>query len=341
MLRECTVNGSPRRSIRAAIFGTGHAGQSVIRACSNDPRLTVAAGVVVDARKVGIDLGDIAGTAELGVTASADLDEVLARADIDVVFYCGIGEPRYVAGYLGRIVDAGKDAITVTGFVHPTTALGAGGASALSERAVRGGGRIVGCGLNPGFLLDVLPVSWGASCGRIRHVHALRIGEMRNWGRGIRDECGVGQWPADVASNAALSLSESAALIADGLGIAVTRVEETDGPYVTDVRRSYGSAIVEPGHSAGFHKRCVAHGSCGAIVELEWLAIFCIDPELDGVQETVRLQIAGDTTVHTEARGSFFDDPYPATAARAVSAAVALTTLPPGLYRPDQLPLSA
>jgi 4-hydroxy-tetrahydrodipicolinate reductase len=296
--------------IRAAVLGTGRAGQSVIEA--------TAAHVHVD------------------VVATAhhdELDALLTRDDIDTVIYCGIGDPHHVAGYLGRIVDAGKDAVTVTGFVHPPTAIGAEAAAALAERAIRGGGRIVGCGLNPGFLLDVLPVVWAASCGRIRRVHALRVGEMRNWGPGIHAECGLGLPPAQ-APVTALSLAESAALIAAALDLEPAAIEETHEPYVTDVRRAHGATTVEPGMTAGFRKRCQL-----GIVELEWLAIFCIDPERDGVSETATVTVEGDTTIHASAGGTFFDDPYPATAARALHAVTALRQLPPGLYRPDQLPL--
>jgi 4-hydroxy-tetrahydrodipicolinate reductase len=324
--------------IRAAVFGTGRAGQSVIRACNGHRHVEIVSGVVVDEGKAGADIGAIAGIAPLGIAATSDLDGVLARDDVDVIVYCGIGDPPYVADYLGRIVDAGKDAVTVTGFVHPPTAIGADEAAALDGRAIRGRARIVGCGLNPGFLLDVLPVVWAATCGRVRRLHALRVGEMRNWGPGIHAECGLGLLPAD-APRTALSLAESAALIAAALELTPTATEETHEPYVTDVRRASATTIVEAGTTAGFRKRCRLH-TAAAVIELEWLAIFCIDPAEDGVTETATIAVDGDTSIHAQANGTFFGDPYPATAARAVRAIPALRQLPPGLYRPDQLPPS-
>jgi hypothetical protein len=162
---------------------------------------------------------------------------------------------------------------------------------------------------------------------------------MRNWGPGIHAECGLGLAPADAPATA-LSLIESAALVADALNLDVCDVEEIHEPYVTDTLRAFGGTVVRAGTTAGFRKRCRLSAATGAVVELEWLAIFCIDEIADGVAEIATVEIDGDTSIRTEARGTFFDDPYPATAARAVNAIAPLRLLPPGLYRPDQLPAS-
>jgi 4-hydroxy-tetrahydrodipicolinate reductase len=294
--------------------------------------------VVRDAAKAGVDAGELAGVGPLGVEATADLDATLAREDVDAVVYCGLGDPAHVAGYLGRFVDAGKDAITVTGLVHPAVALGEEGARALHERAVRGGGRIVGTGWNPGYLLDVLPVMWGSSCVRYDRVYAQRVSEMRSWGPGIHDEVGLGVSPEEAADNPALSLTESFALVADGLALPIERTEHLYEPFVAKTRREHAGRVVEAGMTGGFRKRSLGYRSDEPVLELEWVAVFCIDPAVDGVTEVARVRVEGDTTIETEARGSFFGDSYPATAARAINALAPLRTLPPGLYRPDQLP---
>ncbi|MFA4928874.1 MAG: hypothetical protein WC558_10180, partial [Patulibacter sp.] len=60
----------------------------------------------------------------------------------------------------------------------------------------------------------------------------------------------------------------------------------------------------------------------------------------DEHQETASLRIEGESVVEAEARGTFFGDPYPSTAARAVHSIGPLAAMPPGLYRPDQLAAS-
>ena len=263
---------------------------------------------------------------------------MLAQDDVDTVVYCGLGTPAEVAVRLGEIVDAGCNAITVTGFVHPPTAIGADGARALHERALRGGARIVGCGLNPGFLLDLLPVVWAACAVRYDRIVARRVSDMRSWGPGIHAECGIGRPPDEARDLTTLALDESAMLVADALALPVDTVDNHHEPYVTAVRRAYGEAVVEAGRTAGFRKRCVVRGPAGS-VELEWLAIFAIDPVADGVEDGATVRVEGDTTFGASVTGELFADSYGATVARALNAVVPLRSLQPGLYRPDQLPL--
>lgn len=84
-------------TIRAAVFGTGRIGREVIRGCAADPGIDVVAAVVTDAAKAGRDIGELAGLPPLGIGASLDLDAVLGRPDVDLVFYCGLGDPAAVA----------------------------------------------------------------------------------------------------------------------------------------------------------------------------------------------------------------------------------------------------
>ena len=327
-------------AIRLAVFGTGKLGKAIIRGSLEIPTMSIVAGIVVDPDKHGRDLGEIAGVGELGARATTDLDEVLERDDVDVIIFAGLGDARQQADLLGRFADSGKDGVTVNGLVHPATALGEEGARRLSERAVRGEARLVASGWNPGFVLDVLPAVWGSVCSNFRYVHALRIGEASEWGPGILDECRFGFPPEESPPEKPVLLSEPLALVGDALGIAFDRTESFHEPYVSPNRREYEGMVIEPGTTAGFKKRSVGYRDGEPIVEIEWRGIFCIDPEVDGFTEAVKLRIEGDSTIETEARGSFFGDPTLVTAARALNIVTPLRTLPPGLYRPDQVPFS-
>ena len=327
-------------TIRAAVFGTGRIGREVIKGCAADPGIDVVAAVVTDPAKAGRDIGELAGLPPFGIGATLDLDAVLGRSDVDLVFYCGLGDPAAVADRLGYMAERGKDVITLTGLIHPVSALGSDGAGRLADSARKGSSRIVGAGWNPGFLLDVLPVVWGTSAVRIDRVYALRVAEMRDWGAGVHDECGIGLPPDQVEDTDSNPLHESVALIADALGIPLDRTDNMHEPYVSSVRREHAGRVVEPGHNAGFHKRSVGMSGGQARIEIEMYGVFCIDPDVDSVQETARVAVDGDVTVETEARGNWFGDSYPVTAAKAIRAVRPLRSMPPGLYRPDQLPLS-
>ncbi len=106
--------------IGAAVWATGHAGKVIVEAGLLRPWIEFRGGIVYNDAKEGIDLGEACGLdVRLGAPVSADVDAVLARPDIDVVFYAGIGTPSEVAAACLRANRAGKDAITISGLVHP------------------------------------------------------------------------------------------------------------------------------------------------------------------------------------------------------------------------------
>jgi hypothetical protein len=339
-MRSSMIEGVVPVPLRAAVFGTGRIGTDVIKGCMVSPDVEIVAAVVTDAAKEGCDVGELAGIPAAGVAATTNLESVLAREDLDLVFYCGLGDPPAVAEYLGRFAERGKDAITLTGLIHPKSALGPEGAMRLHARAVDGGARVVGAGWNPGFLLDVLPVVWGTSCVRIDRVYAQRVAEMRTWGNGVHDECGIGLPPEQVTDTDSNPLHESVALISEALGVELDRIENMHEPYVSTIVREHAGRRVEPGRNAGFHKRSVGIAEGRPRIEVEMFGVFCIDSVADSRGEGARVVIEGDSTIEAEVRGDWFGDSYPVTAAKAIRAARPLRTLRPGLYRPDQLPLS-
>src|SRR4029079_11400738 len=97
----------------------------IVEAGLTRPWLEFRGGIVYDSAKDGLDLGQACGLdVRVGAPFSPDVDAVLGRPDIDVVFYTGIGSPTEVAAACLRANLAGKDAITISGLVHPRTGLG-------------------------------------------------------------------------------------------------------------------------------------------------------------------------------------------------------------------------
>ena len=94
--------------IGAAVWATGRAGRVIVEAGLTRPWLEFRGGIVYSPAKEGLDLGEACGLdVRLGAPVSTDVDAVLARPDIDVVFYCGHrhadrGGRRVPAGEPGR-----------------------------------------------------------------------------------------------------------------------------------------------------------------------------------------------------------------------------------------------
>lgn len=325
---------------RVAIFGLGRAGSTVARICFGRDDMELGAAVVVTDEKDGIDVGTLVGLEPAGFVATRDVARVADDPTIEALIYCGLGNPSHVAAALGEFVDRGKNCVAVTGLIHPKTALGDEGAAALDARARRGGGRIVGAGWNPGLLLDFLPALWGSAIPNLQYVTAERISELSTWGAGVLDDLGIGRDEVTPAGQAHLPLNESLGLLNEALSLGVDHVVVSFEPIRAHATRTVARRHVRAGSIGGFRTTATGSRLGVSVAELRWTGIFGMDTDAEGLVDSARLRIEGAGTVEASASGTMFDDPFPATAARALNVIAPLRQLPPGLYRPDQVPVS-
>jgi hypothetical protein len=331
-----------REPFRCAVWGTGHMGVELTRAAVARGDAVPVAAIVTDPEKEGRDLGELSGLDPLGAPATRDAAAVLARDDIDVVFFCGIAGTREIADALARVVRAGKEAVTFSAIAHPATALGARAAQELDEVAREAGHRILGTGLAPGFLVDVLPVVLASVSVTWTSITARAVLPMDDWGDMTLDAYGIGMPPGSHApSTSRLSFLESVGIVVDALGVDVAHSEERFEPIVS-TRRRKGRRVIEPGMSTGVRRVYRATTSAGREVTVEIVGVYMLDEQLDGLREEYVVDVDGGpgAGVRAQLSGGWSPDPYPATAAAGLSALPGLVSLPPGLYNAAQVPFA-
>jgi 2,4-diaminopentanoate dehydrogenase len=330
--------------LRCAVWGTGHMGAELTRAAVARGDVQPVAAIVTDPAKAGRDLGELAGLpAPLGVAATLDADAVLAREDVDVVFFCGNASTQEIAGALARVVRAGKEAVTFSALAHPPTALGSGAARELDRVAREAGHRILGTGLAPGFLLDALPVVLASACVDWTAITARAVLPMDDWGEMTLDAYGIGKPPgAHQPTTSRLSFMESVGVIVEALGVDVADSEERFEPIVSERRRAGRRVVVEPGTSGGVRRVHRATTSAGRTVTVEIIAVYLLDEERDGLREEYVVEVEGGAGSGARAAltGGWSPDPYPATAACGLNALPGLLSLAPGLYNAAQVPFA-
>jgi 4-hydroxy-tetrahydrodipicolinate reductase len=146
-------------------------------------------------------------------------------------------------------------------------------AEELHDLAVKNGGRLLGTGVNPGFLMDALPAFLtsvsksvkGIACYRIQDASARRIPFQKKIGAGLDDE----QFAKRVADGTLrhVGLGESLHFIAHYVGLPVERWEEDISPVKADRDMVCGLGTIPRGRVAGvrqvargyFDERCVVH----------------------------------------------------------------------------------
>ena len=149
------------RRYRVVHTGTGLTGREALRAIIDDPALELVGVKVSTPEKAGIDAGRLCGVPDVGVSATDDLDAVLALAP-DCVVYCATAVRREaeaiadIATYLG----AGINVVTISTIpmVYPSAAPQEW-RTAVEAAAARGNSTFYATGAEPGFISINIPTA--------------------------------------------------------------------------------------------------------------------------------------------------------------------------------------
>jgi 4-hydroxy-tetrahydrodipicolinate reductase len=210
-------------------------------------------------------------------------------------------------------------------------------AQELDERAIRSGGRVLGTGVNPGFLMDAFVVAASTVCGAVRKVRVTRVQDAGVRRIPFQRKVGAGLDDAAFEARAAdgslrhVGLGESLHCVSHHLGLGVDRWEETLEPVRAE--RDLMSALgpIPAGRASGV--RQVARGWRGGDLVIELVfqaAVGQADPH-------DRVELDGDPPVDVVWRGGVHGDQ--ATSAIVLNSVRALRSMQPGLHTMSSIPL--
>ena len=213
---------------RVIQWATGAQGVESIRAVLDRSDLELVGGWVHSEEKDGVDLGALAGLPPAGVTATRDVDALLALG-ADCVAYM----PRHTSiEEVCAFLAAGTNVVT-TAFLFYPRALPAADLDRLVAACEAGGTSVHGTGLNPGNLSGVLPFALSGMC---RSIDRVTLQERADWSfyestTITFDNMRFGRPPDEVTEEASDFLrfnsgifKEEVALIADGLGAGIDEI---------------------------------------------------------------------------------------------------------------------
>ncbi|MBI5434135.1 MAG: dihydrodipicolinate reductase [Planctomycetes bacterium] len=207
----------------------------------------------------------------------------------------------------------------------------------LDSLAKRHGGRLLGTGVNPGFLMDALPVFASVLSRRIDRVEVLRRQDATGRRITFQRKIGVGLGHADFESRVAdgslrhVGLRESAELVAHYLGLEVERWSETIEPVLAERELPSGLGTIAPGTTAGMRQVGEAFQGGKSVVRLEFLAALGILGPVD----CVRLE--GEPSFEFAIPGGVQGDV--AATSIVVNALESIRAAPPGLHTMVDLPV--
>jgi len=319
-------------------YGLGPIGAAVLRIVAERPALRIVGAVDVDSAKVGRDVGAVAGLGrELGLGVDGDPAGALRRLRPAVVVHCTGSALATVMPQLREIVAAGASVVsTCEELSYPWTRQPEL-AEELDLLARERGVTVLGAGVNPGFVMDLLPLVLSGVTAGVRAIHVRRVVDASARRGPLQRKIGAGltlaefKERADHGAMGHVGLRESLHMVAAGLGWDMRDITDTLEPVMAETELATAYTNVRPGHVAGVHEVARGVTSAGKRIELD-LAMYVGAP--DPRDEVV---IDGEPRVHMVMQGGVFGDT--ATAAIVANAIPTVRAAAPGLHTMRDLPV--
>lgn len=339
---------------RVVQWATGNVGKSSVEAIVRHPNYELVGVYAWSKDKVGRDAGELAGIEPLGITATDDIDALLALKP-DVVVY----NPMWInVDELVRILEAGVNVVATASFITGHN-LGAD-RDRIEQAAKRGGATIFGSGVSPGFA-ELLAIVSATACDRVDKITISESADTTLYDSPDTERpVGFGT-PIDdpnlapMASKGTAVFAEAVRLVADSLGLQLDEIVCEAEYAKTTEDLDLGSWRIDAGCVAGVYVSWQGRIGGRTVIDLNvrWRKGQSLEPDwqLDGDgwkitvegRPTINMQVGflppPDMIENAKSIEDFFVLGHIMTAMPPIHAIPAVVAAPPGIATYNDLPL--
>ncbi len=324
---------------RVIIFGCGVMGRKTAQALVDKSSFEIVGAVDIDPELFGKDLGEIFDPPRtLGILIERKPDVLLSSVKADAVVLTTTSHLESVAPQIIQCLEAGLNVVSTCEELsfpwkrHPELT------QKLDNLAKKQGVTVVGTGINPGFLMDLLPLVLTAPCLKVQSVKVKRMMNSAKRREPFQVKVGTGLTQEEFKEKIEnkiitghVGLLESINMIASGLGWELDEaVELPPEPVIDEKEITTALGEVQPGDVIGLGS--VAFGKKGGkeVITLEFCANAAVDEEYD------EIIIDGEPKIHQKIIGGVHGDI--GTVAATINTIPRAVEAPPGIVVMKDLP---
>ena len=290
--------------IRVLHFGLGPIGVGVVKQVAERKGFKIVGAVDIDPAKVGRDLGEVARLDRtLRIKVSDNARNAIKSAKPDVVVLCTSSSMKKVLDQMETIIKLKVPIVSTTEELANPTKANMRYARALHQMAKKAKVAVLGTGVNPGFVMDALPIMLTGVCERVEAIRVERIQDARIRRLPFQQKIGAGltreqfQRKVDDGSVRHVGLTESVSMIAEALGWKVDKITDEIHPRIATETVASEFLAVDPGYVCGIVQDGVGYRDGKAIITLHMEAYLGAPESYDSVDVTgspaLKMKIAG------------------------------------------------
>ncbi len=324
-------------TVRVIQYGLGPIGSAAARHVVERAGLELVGGVDIDPAKVGRDVGQVIGLDRpLGFAVVEKLAQALAQTEADVVLHTTSSYFDLFKDQIIEILEAGLDIVSTAEelsfpwLAHPKEA------AEIDAAARRAGKTVLATGVNPGFLMDSLPLHLTAICQQVDRIEVTRVINASTRRGPFQAKIGSGMTVDDFRARMAagrmghVGLPESMGMVFHTLGKKLARYEASIEPIVADRLIKTEHFEVQPGQVSGLKQVARGYTDESEFMNLTFIAA------LEAKDEGDTIKITGRPNLEVKLKGTNGDT---ATTAIAVNAIRRVKEAAPGLVTMRDLPI--
>jgi hypothetical protein len=324
--------------IKVLHFGLGPIGVGVVKQVAQRKGFKIVGAVDIDPAKVGRDLGEIAALGRtLRVKVSDDVRKTIKSTKPDVVVLCTNSSMKKVLPQMEAILKLKVPIVSTTEELAYPTKSNMRYARAIHQMAKKAKVAVLGTGVNPGFVMDALPITLTGVCEKVDALRIDRIQDARVRRLPFQQKIGAGltreqfQRKVDEGSVRHVGLAESVTMIAEALGWKLDRITDDIRPRIATQTVASEYLAVDPGYVCGIEQDGIGYRNGMPVITLHMEAYLGAPESYDSVEITgspaLKMKIAGG--VHGDI----------ATASIVVNSLPKILEVTPGLHTMRDMPI--
>ncbi len=295
--------------IKVLHVGIGPIGAGIVRQVAGRRGLSIVGAVDVDPDKAGRDLGDVCGVGrKLRVKVSDDLVRTMKAVRPDIAILCTSSSLKKVVPEFEAVLKQKVPIVSTTEELAYPVRSNAAAARRIDALAKRSRVAVLGTGVNPGFLMDALPVALTAVCQRVTAIEVDRVQDATVRRLPFQLKIGAGLTQDEFLSRVRdqsvrhVGLAESITMIADALGWKLDRITDEVRPKLAEqpVRSEFLS--VEAGRVAGLIQDGVGYRRGQPVIKLH------MEAYLGAPESYEAVRVSGDPPLSMKLAGGVHGD---------------------------------
>ena len=274
--------------------GLGPMGRLIAELILKRENLSFKGVVDIDPKLQGLSLSNILNLErDSEIIVESDLASILSKNEIDVVIIATSSSLEKVVPLIRQAANSGSNVISICEELSYPFKKYPKLSNELDVLAKSNDVTIVGTGINPGYLMDLLPIVVTAPCQSVKSIKVTRMMNSAKRRVPFQKKIGTGLTPEefrrkidDKVITGHVGLTESIQMICDALGFEYDDLTEDPPEAVItekDITTSYGE-LVPKGYVCGLKSRARAKREGKVIVLLDFLAYAGDQEEYDSVE---------------------------------------------------------